>query len=82
MVQGEELLAKLPREKKEFGLSFIRQSKSLKHVSVDIKVRDGDKIFDEQCTEIATPGHRSGHISLYIPSLNSVITGDAAVNEN
>ena len=42
---------------------------------------DGDKILDGQCTIIETPGHTSGHISLYFPSLHTVITGDAAVNE-
>lgn len=53
----------------------------MRHVSVDQKVQDGDKIFEGQCTIIETPGHTSGHISLFIPSLDSVITGDAAVNE-
>jgi glyoxylase-like metal-dependent hydrolase (beta-lactamase superfamily II) len=82
LVQAEEMLAGLPSEEKEFGKWFIQDLKSLKHISVDEKVEDGAKILDGECTIIATPGHTSGHISLYIPSLNSVITGDAAVNEN
>lgn len=39
-------------------------------------------ILDNNCKVIATPGHTSGHISLYFPNLKSVITGDAAVNED
>lgn len=72
----------MPSEEIEFGKWFIRQLKNLKHVSIDKKVHDGDMILDNKCSVIVTPGHTSGHISLYIPSLNSVITGDAAVHEN
>lgn len=81
LVQAEEMLPMLAKEEKEFGIWFVQQLKSLKHISVDTKVRDGDKILGGQCTIMETPGHTSGHISLYIPSINSVITGDAAVNE-
>ncbi len=38
-------------------------------------------ILDNKCKIVATPGHNSGHISLYFPDLKSVITGDAAANE-
>ncbi|MDQ0225694.1 MBL fold metallo-hydrolase [Metabacillus niabensis] len=82
LVQAEEILEKMPDEEIEFGKLFIQQLKNLKHVPIDVKVRDGDMILDNKCKVIATPGHTSGHISLYFPSLHSVITGDAAVNEN
>ncbi|MBM7646202.1 glyoxylase-like metal-dependent hydrolase (beta-lactamase superfamily II) [Scopulibacillus daqui] len=82
LVQAEDMLGKLPNEAIEFGNRFIQQLKNLKHVPVDTKVNDGDMILENQCRVIATPGHTSGHISLYFPSLQSVITGDAAVNEN
>lgn len=82
LVQAERMLESLPDEEIEFGKWFIQQLKNLKHVSVDEKVNDGDMILDNTCRVIATPGHTSGHISLYFPSLKSVITGDAAVNEN
>lgn len=82
LVQAEELLGKIPKEEIEFGKWFIQQLKNLKHVSIDEKVNDGDLILDNNCQVIATPGHTSGHISLYFPSLKTVITGDAAVNEN
>ncbi|MDQ1143812.1 glyoxylase-like metal-dependent hydrolase (beta-lactamase superfamily II) [Bacillus sp. SORGH_AS 510] len=81
LVQAEELLDQLPKEELEFGQWFVQQLKNLKHVSVDETVRDGSKILDGKCTIVATPGHTSGHISLFFPSLKAVITGDAAVNE-
>jgi glyoxylase-like metal-dependent hydrolase (beta-lactamase superfamily II) len=82
LIQAENMQEHLPDEQREFGLWFIRQLQSLKHVPVDETVRDGDSLFDGRCRVIATPGHTPGHISLYIPELDSVITGDAAVNEN
>lgn len=82
LVQAEELLDNMSNEEIEFGKWFINQLKNLKHVAIDKKVRDGDMILHNKCRVIATPGHTSGHISLYFPSIKSVITGDAAVNEN
>lgn len=82
LLQAEEMLKSMPNEEKEFGKRFIQHLKNLKHVSIDEKVHDGDMILYNNCRIIATPGHTSGHISLYFPKLNSVITGDAAVNEN
>jgi len=82
LIQAEEMLKTMSNEKIEFGKWFIKQLKTLNHVSIDEKVLDGDMILDNKCKVVATPGHTSGHISLYFPSLKSVITGDAAVNEN
>ncbi|NMH68334.1 MBL fold metallo-hydrolase [Bacillus sp. RO3] len=82
LVQAEEMLENMPNEEIEFGKWFVQQLKDLKHVSIDEKVHDGEMILDNNCRVVATPGHTSGHISLYFPSLNSVITGDAAVHEN
>lgn len=82
LVQAEELLDNMSPEQKEFGTWFIQQLKDLKHVAIDNKVNDGDMILHNECRVVATPGHTSGHISLYFPKLNSVITGDAAANEN
>jgi len=81
LIQAEEMLKSMPNSEVDFGNWFIQQLKNLKHISVDEKVHDGDMILDDKCRIIATMGHTSGHISLYFPSLNSVITGDAAVNE-
>jgi len=82
LVQAEEMLENMQKEEIEFGKWFIQQLKNLKHVFIDEKVHDGDMILDNKCRVVATPGHTSGHISLYFPSLKSVITGDAAVKEN
>lgn len=82
LVQAEKMLATMSDEEKEFGEWFVQQLKNLKHVPIDEKVHDGDRILDNKCKVIATPGHTSGHISLYFPSLKSVITGDASVIEN
>ncbi|MBD8007555.1 MBL fold metallo-hydrolase [Bacillus norwichensis] len=82
LVQAEEMLENMPNEEIEFGKWFIQQLKNLKHVPIDEKVHDGDMILDNECRVVATPGHTSGHISLYFPNLKSVITGDAAVQDN
>lgn len=82
LVQAEELLENMPPEEIEFGKWFIKQLKELKPIAIDKNVHDGDMILHHECRVVATPGHTSGHISLYFPKLNSVITGDAAANEN
>ncbi|MES5919554.1 MBL fold metallo-hydrolase [Bacillus cereus group sp. RP37] len=82
LVQAEEMLERMPNEEKEFGKWFIQQLKNIRHISVDEKVHDGQMILNDECQIVATPGHTSGHISLYFPNLNCVITGDAAVQDN
>lgn len=82
LVQAEEMLERMPNEEKEFGKWFIQQLKNIRHIFVDEKVHDGQMILNGECQIVATPGHTSGHISLYFPDLHSVITGDAAVQDN
>ncbi|WP_242316684.1 MBL fold metallo-hydrolase [Bacillus cereus group sp. BfR-BA-01489] len=82
LAQAEKMLGRMPNEEKEFGKWFIQQLKNIKHISVDEKVHDGQMILNNECQIVATPGHTSGHISLYFPNLDCVITGDAAVQEN
>ncbi|MDA1530907.1 MBL fold metallo-hydrolase [Bacillus cereus group sp. TH260-2LC] len=82
LVQAEDLLERMPNEEKEFGKWFIQQLKNIKHISVDEKVHNDQMILNGECQIVATPGHTSGHISLYFPDLHSVITGDAAVQDN
>ncbi|PGZ07969.1 MBL fold metallo-hydrolase [Bacillus cereus] len=82
LVQAEEMLELMPNEEKEFGEWFIQQLKNIRHISVDEKVHDGQMILNNECKIVATPGHTSGHISLYFPGLDCVITGDAAVQDN
>ncbi|PHA59377.1 MBL fold metallo-hydrolase [Bacillus wiedmannii] len=82
LVQAEDMLERMPIEEKEFGEWFIQHLKNIRHISVDEKVYDGQMILNDECQIVATPGHTSGHISLYFPNLNCVITGDAAVQDN
>jgi glyoxylase-like metal-dependent hydrolase (beta-lactamase superfamily II) len=82
LVQAEEMLENMSNEDMEFGKWFIQQLKNLKPVLINKKVHDGDMVLDNECRVVATPGHTSGHISLYFPRLKSIITGDAAVKEN
>ncbi|MCY8234964.1 MBL fold metallo-hydrolase [Priestia endophytica] len=82
LVQAEELLENMSNEDMEFGKWFIQQLENLKPVLINKKVHDGDMILDNECRVVATPGHTSGHISLYFPRIKSIITGDAAVKEN
>ena len=50
---------------------------------MDIEVQDGD-IFNwcGGCTIVGTPGHTTGHISIYINEEQVLIAGDAATIEN
>lgn len=81
LVQAEDLLAQMPEEERASGEAFVQLLNNLRHVPVNQTVRDGEYILDGKCQVLATPGHTSGHISLYFPELGRVITGDAAVNE-
>ncbi len=82
LIQAEQMLEELPVSQQAFGKEFIKQLTHLKHVQVDEVVNHGDLIVNNECLVISTPGHTSGHISLYIPALKSIITGDAAIVEN
>ncbi|MEK3670884.1 MBL fold metallo-hydrolase [Paenibacillus sp. FSL R10-2771] len=81
LVQAEALLVEMPKEEQASGEEFVQLLKNLRHVPVKQTVREGQCILDGKCQVLATPGHTSGHISLYFPELSSVITGDAAVSE-
>ncbi|KHL96631.1 metal-dependent hydrolase [Paenibacillus sp. IHB B 3415] len=81
LIQAEALLVEMPEEEQASGEEFVQLLKNLRHVPVNQTVREGEYILDGKCQVLATPGHTSGHISLYFPALGTVITGDAAVNE-
>lgn len=82
LVQAEQMLEQMTGEAADFGNWFVQQLNNLQHAAVDQTVQDGDMILDNQCKIIATPGHTSGHISLYFPAIKAVVTGDAAVADN
>lgn len=81
LIQAESLLKDMSEKDKPFGEAFVQTLEALEHVDVDIKVTDGAMILNNEVEVVQTPGHTAGHISLYIQSINSAITGDAAVKE-
>jgi glyoxylase-like metal-dependent hydrolase (beta-lactamase superfamily II) len=80
LIQAENSLEHLPENYKEWAKNFISQLNSIQRVPVDQTLRENDRILDEMVV-IDTPGHTKGHISIYIPSENTVIANDAIVIE-
>lgn len=80
LIQAENSLENLPEDYKECAKNFISQLNSIQRVPVDQTLRENDRILDEMIV-INTPGHTKGHISIYIPSENTVIANDAVVIE-
>lgn len=81
--QAERLQAALPPEQQPLGEAFCNLLRSVEPVPVDRTLADGEKLpFCGGCWVLATPGHTPGHISLYLPGLNTVITGDAMALES
>ena len=72
----------LPEDKQPFGEAFIRMLRGIEPVQPDQTVQGGDVLgWCGGCKVIATPGHTAGHLSLYLPSFDLCIAGDAAVLE-
>jgi glyoxylase-like metal-dependent hydrolase (beta-lactamase superfamily II) len=81
--QAEELQSTLSDEQKPFGKAFCEILRKVRPVKVDMIVHDGEVInWCGGCEIIGTPGHTPGHISLYLKSKKTIITGDAATLEN
>lgn len=81
--QAEALQHLLPEDQKTFGEEFCNLLRSVEPAEVDLMVQDGDT-FDwcGGCEIVGTPGHTPGHISIYVKSKKTFITGDAAALEN
>lgn len=81
--QAEAVYASLPEEAKKGAKAFEGFLKSITPCGVDGTVKDGDAVDEKgNLLVIETPGHTAGHISLFLPSGNTVIAGDALVWEN
>lgn len=81
--QAEEMQKYLPEEQQDFGRSFCEILRKVEPAQVDITVKEGDSFpWCGGCEIIETPGHTPGHISLYLKSRKTMITGDAAVVED
>ncbi len=76
--QAEQRQLMLAPEQREEGIVFQNILKSVECTEVDVTVKDGDCIPCCGGIEIvATPGHMSGHISLYLKEHKTLISGDA-----
>lgn len=81
--QAEALQKTLPEDQKAFGQAFCDMLRKVEPGKVDLPVQDGDSFgWCGGCEMIGTPGHTPGHLSLYLKSMKTVVTGDAAVLEN
>lgn len=81
--QAEAMQDTLSEDQKAFGETFCEILRKVRPVKVDMVVHDGEFMnWCGGCEIIATPGHTPGHISLYLKSKKTIITGDAAVLEN
>lgn len=80
LTQARAIQPSLSGEAAEAGLSFLSLLAQVEPVVPDQLVKEGDVLpFCGGCEILETPGHTRGHISLYIPAKQTLITGDAAV---
>ncbi|MED4781364.1 MBL fold metallo-hydrolase [Brevibacillus choshinensis] len=81
--QAESSLDELLGEARGHAEQFIHFLQSLEPAPVDQKVTHGEKLPWCGGIEIVhTPGHMTGHISLYLPTTKTLIAGDAVVMED
>lgn len=80
--QAEQMQQNLPEEMQDFGRAFCGLLRSVKPVQVDQQLSDCDVLpFCGGCQVLLTSGHTPGHISLYLPELRTIVTGDAIALE-
>ncbi len=83
LMQAESTLNEMTGEDRVNAEHFIHFLQSVEPVEVNRIVQSGE--FLPWCGGIQiidTPGHTAGHISLYIPSIKTLIAGDAVVIED
>lgn len=79
LTHAQSILDTMSKEEQGDWEAFIELLKTIKPVAVDVTVKAGD-IFDI-CGGIEildTKGHTSGHVSLLLSKMDTVIAGDAA----
>ncbi|QZT37995.1 MBL fold metallo-hydrolase [Halosquirtibacter xylanolyticus] len=79
--QAEEGYAFLPDEHRDWATDFIQSLKSISRYDVDQTLEDNERLV-EDLKVITTPGHTKGHLSLFDPVSQILISGDAVVLEN
>jgi glyoxylase-like metal-dependent hydrolase (beta-lactamase superfamily II) len=82
LTQARAIQPTLTGDAQAAGLAFLHLLEQVEPAAVDWLIRDGDVLpFCGGCNVLATPGHTLGHVSLYLPALDTLIAGDAAVLE-
>lgn len=83
LIQAESLFEQLPEAYKPWAIEFQQQLANMNCVPIDeCFEKDAPLSFMKDVISIHTPGHMPGHISLYIPSIKTLIAADAVVIEN
>lgn len=83
LLQAESIQETLPESEKDAGIEFQRYIASIKNVDEVTEINSGDCFpWCGGVYIIDTKGHMPGHISLYIPSEKTLISGDALVVNN
>ena len=81
MAQMEANLESLPEGARAF-YDRMKQGFAVSHAAVDETLTGGQQLpYCGGITVIETPGHTPGHICLYLPSLKTLIAGDALLVE-
>lgn len=81
--QAEQLQTVLPEEMQEFGKAFCKLLRSVEPVPINQLLTDGEQLpFCGGCEVLLTPGHTPGHLSLFLPELDTIIAGDAIALED
>ena len=81
--QAEQLQKTLPPEQQAFGEAFCGLLRSVEPVEIDTPIFEEDLLpFCGGCRVMFTPGHTPGHISLHVPALQTLISGDAMALED
>lgn len=80
LIQAEEFGKDLSEDKRVFADAFCRVLRKVKPVKVDTAIIGTTETnWCGGCEIIDTKGHTPGHISVYFKTLDTLITGDAAV---
>ena len=82
LLQARALQDGLPADQRAGGSAFIQMLESVETVTVDRILKNGELLpLLGGIQVIHTPGHTPGHLSLYCPGEQALISGDAAVLE-
>lgn len=81
--QAELLQEILPPEQQRFGIEFCELLRKVEPFKVDYMLRPGEVLdFCGGCIVLDTQGHTPGHISLYMPKFDTLVSGDAIAIEH